>query len=308
MRTRFTVAAVTGALALSAFAVPAAQAAGTSSPNHDTVAQIAQAARHLSSGPSAYTGSDGVPYELDLTFSNTKVNNGKPIVAGTSNTVSAPVTFTVTHAAKVDIKADDFAMVVVLYRGSLDDPEAEMLVGNGLPTCTVVTSTKATCKSTIDVYPDIELTNADAGSWKAGGLAIDFNGEDPEDPNIDMGKVGYASQGGLATVKLQRFSKLTVNAAPEPVKKGKTVTVTGRLTRANWDTAKYAGYSGQSVKLQYRKKSATTYTTLKTVKTSSTGTLSTTTKATADGYYRFSFAGTSTTPAVSATGDYVDVK
>ena len=48
--------------------------------------------------------------------------------------------------------------------------------------------------------------------------------------------------------------------------------------------------------------------TLKTVKTSSTGELKTTTKATVDGYYRYSFAGTSTTPAVKATGDYVDVK
>jgi hypothetical protein len=62
------------------------------------------------------------------------------------------------------------------------------------------------------------------------------------------------------------------------------------------------------VKLQFRKKGSSTYTTLKTIKTTSTGTLKTTTTATADGYYRYSFAGTTTTPGVSAAGDYVDVQ
>ncbi|MYX97364.1 hypothetical protein GT045_21715, partial [Streptomyces sp. SID486] len=97
-------------------------------------------------------------------------------------------------------------------------------------------------------------------------------------------------------------------AAPEPVKKGRTLTVTGRLTRADWQDHKYHGYSGQPVKLQFRKKGSSAYTTLKTVRTNSAGSLKTTAKATADGYYRFSFAGTTTTAAVSAAGDFVDVK
>jgi hypothetical protein len=62
------------------------------------------------------------------------------------------------------------------------------------------------------------------------------------------------------------------------------------------------------VKLQFRKKSASTDTTVKTVKTNSTGNLKTTVKATVDGYFRYSFAGTSTTPAVNAAGDFIDVK
>ncbi|MFD8734645.1 hypothetical protein ACFV06_06955, partial [Streptomyces sp. NPDC059618] len=59
---------------------------------------------------------------------------------------------------------------------------------------------------------------------------------------------------------------------------------------------------------QFKKKGSTTYTTVKTVRTSSTGALKTTVTASADGYYRYSFAGTTTTPAVSAAGDFVDVK
>ena len=83
--------------------------------------------------------------------------------------------------------------------------------------------------------------------------------------------------------------------------------MTGALSRANCDTHKYTGYSGRSVKLQYRPKNSSVYTTLKNVTTSSTGALKTTVKATADGYYRYTFPGTSTTRAVSAAGDYVDV-
>ncbi|MFF4353148.1 hypothetical protein [Streptomyces sp. NPDC001530] len=37
------------------------------------------------------------------------------------------------------------------------------------------------------------------------------------------------------------------------------------------------------------------------------GTLNTTTTAVADGYWRWSFAGTSATGAANAAGDYVDV-
>jgi len=38
------------------------------------------------------------------------------------------------------------------------------------------------------------------------------------------------------------------------------------------------------------------------------GALSTTVKASADGTYRYAFAGTATTGAATATGDYVDVR
>ncbi|MEE1768313.1 calcium-binding protein, partial [Streptomyces sp. JV185] len=45
-----------------------------------------------------------------------------------------------------------------------------------------------------------------------------------------------------------------------------------------------------------------------TIKSSSVGNLKTTVKASVDGYWRYSFAGTSTTPAVTTAGDFVDVK
>jgi hypothetical protein len=62
------------------------------------------------------------------------------------------------------------------------------------------------------------------------------------------------------------------------------------------------------VKLQFRKAGTSTYTTVKTVTSSSTGALKTTVTAATDGYWRWNFAGTSTTPAAKATGDFVDVR
>ncbi|OQD55865.1 hypothetical protein BM536_015645 [Streptomyces phaeoluteigriseus] len=302
MRIRATVAAVSGALALSALAVPAANAADGA----PSKADLFQAAHRAAAGKTAFTGSTtaAAPYALDLKFSGVSVNNGKPIVVGTTGKVTAPVSFRVTHAADIDLSAEDFELDVLLYRGALSNP-TNILWGDDWPTCTNVSATVANCKNTIDIRPaDGDLLNSDATSFKALGYAYDWNDQDPySDDSIDWSKVGYAEGDALTLAKLQRASKLTVNAAPEPVRKGATITVTGKLSRANWEDNQYHGYSTQPVKLQFRKKGSSTYTTVKTIKT-----LKTTVKATADGYFRYSFAGTSTTPAANATGDYIDVR
>ncbi|WP_043673595.1 hypothetical protein [Streptomyces xylophagus] len=311
MRISATVAAVSGALVLSAFAVPAAQAAGSDAGSYRSDVAKVIAAAHAASGKAALsssTAADDEPYALDVTFSNVKVHSGKPIVVGAAAHVSVPVTYTLTHGADVDVTASDFDSGPFLYKGSFTDP-TNMLFGDNPGTCTVTSATTESCKATIDIRPaDGDLSNVDAGAWKAGALAIAYNGQDPTSSTFDITKVGVAEQGAFASPNVTRLSKLTVNAAPEPVKKGKTITVTGKLTRANWDGDNYTGYSTQPVKLQFRKKNATTYTTVKTIKTTSNGSLKTTVKATVDGYFRYSFAGTATTAPINATGDYVDVK
>jgi hypothetical protein len=281
MRNRATLAAVSalsGALALTGLAVPAAQAADS-----------------------------GTPYTLDVSFSNFKI--APAIKVGTTNKVTTTVTYTLTHGADVDITADDFYTDPFIYRGTFGDDSTPELYGDDYATCTSTSSTTATCTGTIDIYPaDGDLKNAEAGTWKGAAEAVAFNGQDPAGSSIDYSKVGYKDQGGLASTNVQRYSKLTVNAGPEPVSKGKTLTVTGKLSRANWEDHLYHGYTNQPVKLQFRKAGTSTYSTVKTVYTDSTGNLKTTTTATYDGYWRFSFAGTTTTPAVNATGDYVDVR
>ncbi|MFI7501451.1 hypothetical protein ACIBVL_23690 [Streptomyces sp. NPDC049687] len=264
MRIRALVLAASGAVALTALAVPAAQAAPA--------------------GPA-------------VTFSSVKVNSGKNIVVGTTTTVTVSATYTVTKPA--DLASSSFESGPVLYRGTTLDENAEIILGDNPGTCTAASSTVLNCTAKIEFRPDTseddDLTNSVAGTWKIGALAANDSG-------------GLTWQAGFGTTHVQRKATLTTDATPEPVKKGGTITVTGKLARANWDTNKYAGYASQYVKLQFRKAGTTTYTTLKTIKTSTTGTLKTTVTASADGYFRYSFAGTTTTSPVNAAGDFVDVQ
>jgi hypothetical protein len=227
----------------------------------------------------------------DIRIDKVVVNGGKPVVVGTTNVVTAKVSVTLT---------DNSGIAETSYiSGWGPNPNyAQIRYEDGEITCVEVSDTTSTCSGKLTFDPQAAtgfVNNAAAATWDLSVLA-------------SANDANYIHRDAATTFKVQRASKLTVNASPEPVAKGKTVTVTGKLSRANWETNKYAGYATQSVKLQFRKKGSTTYTTVKTIKTNSTGNLSTTVKASVDGYYRYSFAGTATTPAVSAAGDYVDVK
>ncbi|MFJ6463935.1 hypothetical protein ACIQM0_23375 [Streptomyces sp. NPDC091387] len=313
MRTRATVATVTGALALSALVLPSAAQADGAHGSAGSAAAVARAAQSAAGQSAAKTGARSAapaaasePGEMDLTFSKLVVNGGKPIVVGTTYTKRVATTFTVTHAADVNIFASDFLLDINLYRGSYESPSNE-LYSDDFPVCKKVSTKVATCKGNISVTPEYDLLgNADATKWKAMGFAVDYRGEDPENP--DFSKMGFALQDKLGNATVQRASKQSVKTSAKSVKKGKTLTFTGWLSRANFDDLKYHGYTAQPVKLQFRKKGSSTYTTVKTVKTNNKGDLKTTAKVSANGYWRYSFAGTSTTPAATATGSYVSVK
>ncbi|MFD7923873.1 calcium-binding protein [Streptomyces sp. NPDC059740] len=229
-------------------------------------------------------------HEGDIRILKVVINEGHDIALGT--TEAKKFTLQVTAGDDSGIK-EDFT-VPSLWNGSKglvlpDDPTGDCVPRADTPTI-------STCTYRMTLRPRIDpQDNTTAGVWKA-NVAVSGNDGD------------YAGMDAAATVKVRRYAKMTVNASPEPVKKGRTLTVTGSLTRANWETYKYAGYTGQSVKLQFRKKGAAAYTTVKTVTTGSSGALKTTVKAGTDGYWRWSFAGTSTTHPVTTTADYVDVR
>ncbi|WP_171114787.1 MULTISPECIES: hypothetical protein [unclassified Streptomyces] len=222
-----------------------------------TVATVTGALALSTLAAPAVHAAPGRPYDLNVTFSHFKTT--KAIKVGATGHYSTTVTYKLTHGADVDIKAEDFVTNPVLHRGSLATPSSAPLTGLKPATCTVNSATTATCTGRIDIYPGEEF---------------------------DITKVGYADKGDLGTTLVRRAAQLTVNASPEPVKKGKTLTVTGRLTRADWETGTYAGYSTQPVELQFCKKNATTYTKVKTLETNK---------------------GTTAT-AVAAPGDFVDVR
>ncbi|MEV1020394.1 DUF5707 domain-containing protein [Streptomyces sp. NPDC050264] len=294
MRIRATAAAVTvsGALALTAFAVPAAQADDSASAAKRAQALVSDAAAaQQHNGARALTRSAADDGEGDTAISNVVVNGGKDLVAGTSATLKFAVTFTVKDNSGV-LSAQAF-----LWKGSaLDENALGWFPLEDEASCKVVNATTSTCTQHFQASPKTELYNGlEGGNWHVWALA---QGNDYD----------YATKDNYKTVGLKRYSKLTTNAAPEPVKKGKTITVSGLLSRANWDTGKYAGYTKQKVTLQYRKKTSSTYSNVKTVTSSSTGALKTTVTASADGYFRYKFAGTSTTPAVTSVSDFVDVR
>jgi hypothetical protein len=253
-----------------------------------------------------------LPPTPDLVFADVTVNNGKTIVVGTSNEVTVPVTYTLTRPVDLTIDYENNAAGIMLYRGSLSDIDNE-IESDASPTCTTTATTDTTitesCSDTLSVDPSYDLFEAaDATTWKVGGfygqVASDL---DDSDDKISF-EYGFAAWGNKGTAKIQRAAKVTVNASPEPVKKGRTITVSGKLTRANWTTGSYTGYVSQTATLQFRAKGSDTYTTVKTVTSGTGGSLKTTVKATKDGYFRYTFAGTSTTAAAKAAGDYIDVQ
>ncbi|MGQ5655714.1 hypothetical protein ACUJ8H_37810 [Streptomyces sp. EKR5.2] len=229
----------------------------------------------------------------DTTFSKVVVNAGEDVVLGLTTRKTITITWTVKDPDGVA------ASWAYLWHGT-DTDDADGILPTYPPAgkCTVSSTdrTTSTCKVSfaVDTARDLD-DNAFAGTWKV--LA------EAQDANDDWTAVDV-----VTTVRIKRYAKVTVNASPEPVKRGRSITVTGKLTRANWESGTYTGYEGRPVQLQFRKKGSTTYTTLKTITSGSKGALKTTTKAGTDGYFRLRFIGTTTTGPATAAGDFVDVR
>ncbi|MFF7950571.1 hypothetical protein [Streptomyces griseorubiginosus] len=225
-------------------------------------------------------------------ISGVVVNGGKPVRLHDQPLQEFTATFTATDPS--GIAGGD----MYLYKGSYDAPSA-VLYGTWPASCTKVDATTATCMAQFAyIQPRWNFgRNALAGTWNTAAWAESADGS------------GFTDRHAVKSVPLLRDAALTVDASPEPVAKNKTLTVTGKLSRADWEIlGGFHGYAGQKVRLQFRKKGASTYTTVKTVTTNSTGNLKTTVKATTDGYWRYSFAGSTTTATATAGGDYVDVR
>ncbi|MEU3978779.1 calcium-binding protein [Streptomyces sp. NPDC026672] len=254
MRIHAAVAAATGALALSALAVPTAHA--------------------------------------DETFGDTKitgvvVNGGRPVVLGTdARTVTVKVTAT-DPAGFDEINA-------TLYHGSYGAQDATVPAAAA---CGPTTATTSTCTLTFTLTPGtVPADGTLAGAWSVSAYAL----------ASDSDAVFLDNAAGLT---VQRDTRVTVDATPERVARGRSITVTGGVRHADWATGAYAAAAaGRPVELQFRAEGCSSYTTVKTVRTAADGTLSTTVRASSDGSYRWSYAGTADTAPAVSTGDFVDVR
>ncbi|CAL9479720.1 calcium-binding protein [Streptomyces sp. enrichment culture] len=292
MRTRLTVAAVSGALALSALAVPAAQAVSGDEAGIDRPSVAEQL------GGSAATSRSVTAAEAP-TVSNVKINNGRAVVVGSGTAKTFTVSLTASHPSGIQ------GVYIDLWHGT-DPTDADgWLPPNEGVTCTELTATSATCKMTITARPGLNdeqgvgdlYANALAGTWKVGVGALANDGSE------------YAND-YYKTHRVQRKAVLTINASPEPIVKGRTLSIKGTFTRANWETGTYSKYTNQYLQLQFKKAGSSTWTKVKTAKSNSYGAISTSHRATYDGTWRFYFSGASTTtsPLTVSPGDYVDVR
>jgi hypothetical protein len=95
------------------------------------------------------------------------------------------------------------------------------------------------------------------------------------------------------------------NASPEPVKKGKTITVKGQLFRY---MDKELPGPNAPVSIYFQAKGSSKWTQMATVKTASNGWFSKTFKATQDGTWRAAYNGSAAYLASNKPTDYVDVQ
>lgn len=239
----------------------------------------------------AVTTADADAGQGDTQVVRVLVNNGKPVVVGATGTKT--ITLSITASDNSGIK-DAYGW---LYHGPFDNPDGFAGPGSDTPlTCTPVSGsvTAATCTASITIDPNATLINANAGTWHVW-------------TSIDANDFDFVQKDSASTFRMKRAAKLTANASPEPVAADNVIIIKGALSRANWNNGTYGGYVGQSVQLQFRKAGTTAYSTVKTVTSGAGGAVTATATASVDGYWRWSFAGTSTTGTANATGDYVDV-
>jgi hypothetical protein len=96
------------------------------------------------------------------------------------------------------------------------------------------------------------------------------------------------------------------NAAPNRPKPGETITITGNLQRANWDTGAYDGYA-TTVTLQFQPAGSDAYTDVKQVTDDGTS-ATTTVQATQSGRWRYHYSGDGVSGASDSKSDKVVVR
>lgn len=111
-----------------------------------------------------------------------------------------------------------------------------------------------------------------------------------------------------ATVQLLRRTSWfsSFNAAPEPRRKGQTLTLSGQYQVADWNSASYTYPDDHKVKVQFRAAGSSQYKNVASVWTSY-GAANYQAKVSKSGYWRFYFPGTDTTAASYSNSDYVKV-
>ncbi|WP_411081326.1 HtaA domain-containing protein [Streptomyces sp. cmx-18-6] len=117
-------------------------------------------------------------------------------------------------------------------------------------------------------------------------------------------RAAAVSSSDYVDVKL-RTSVAGFNASPEPVRKGRTITVKGTLRSLD---GTWKNTSGQSVTVLFKADGAKKWSKLATVRTNSRGVFSKGFTAKKDGTWKAQYAATSARLGTTSNGDHVDVR
>ncbi|MFF7978434.1 hypothetical protein ACFZDK_04780 [Streptomyces sp. NPDC007901] len=229
----------------------------------------------------------------DIRVVKTVVNGGGNVIVGTSKTIKYPIDITV---------KDNSGVKGLTHVSTFNKTSAyTFATWNDDSSCTKKSATTSVCRATMTIDPawiadsdDID-SNRVAGVWQVNATVKANDGD-------------YWISDDIADYKVKRAARLTTVIAPEKVAKGAAVTVTGKLSRANWEDLKYHGFTGQQVRLQFRKSGAAHYSTVRTVTTGDAGKLSTRVTVTSAGSWRWYFPGTTTTSRKVSAGDALGLK
>lgn len=226
------------------------------------------------------------------TFWNIDVNHDRDYTVGVTATQKRVFSISATVSDPSGVKSASFE----LWHGDEDRTKADGVL-TGSAQCHKINALTSSCEALLTADPNVNLrSNALAGLWYMAPVAVDGDG------NVTRGEGAY-----FARIKRPTYMSQT-DATPEPVKKGQNLGVKARMTVASWAQHKNVPLIGHQVLLQYRKGTSGPFVTLKKLKTDRDGWADATVKATADGAYRYEFAGTSLTQPASGWTDYVDVK
>ncbi|POX46203.1 hypothetical protein C3489_32350 [Streptomyces sp. Ru71] len=226
-----------------------------------------------------------------ISVSGVTVNNNRPLVLGTTG-VTFPARFVVNTTTGLE------SATVTLHHGTYDRPDGLL---SAPAQCTLRQGTTryydCTAMFGLDGGQALGL-NKLSGTWTAGALV--------QGTERSTQFQGPAPAGGIT---LQRSTALTIAAAPQPITRGATLTVTGKLSGAAWEYGAPAGLAGQKVELQFKMAgSGTTWSTLATGTTDSTGTVVLKRAAWNDGGWRLHYAGDASTAGSYSWVDNVDVR
>ncbi|MFE7239376.1 hypothetical protein [Streptomyces sp. NPDC057580] len=231
----------------------------------------------------------------DIRVTRTVVNGGSNVIVGVTNVKKFTIAMTIKDNSGVKRVNSVSAFNRTNGYGPVDH------LGTS---CRKVSTTTSVCTATMQIDPSwIDSYGSGNEGWDANAVAGNWR----VDATVAANDGDYWISDAIGFFKVKRAATLTTDATPEPVRKGGTLTVTGKLSRANWTDLKYHAFTKQVVKLQYKKPGGA-YSTVKTATTDSKGHLLATVKATASGSWRWAFLGTTTTMKVVSTGDAVTVK